>query len=148
MAEPDFNGFSAMSPKISQHAFLISAGKYKSVEEVLQNVSEDNFLIKKQKRKVKKHQGWTVPFLMPNKEEITARLRLLGCLDWVARGNLRRFTSKLHKLGGSRLLTELHVRWIQNTQVFMHLQLGWSKSELLLLPPAAPRAKSVPESCC
>lgn len=58
MAEPDFNGFSAMSLKISQHAFLISAGKYKSVEEVLQNVSEDNFLIKKhQKKKVKKHRG-------------------------------------------------------------------------------------------
>lgn len=45
MAEPDFNGFSVMSLKISQHAFLISAGKCKSVEEVLQNVSEDNFLI-------------------------------------------------------------------------------------------------------
>lgn len=49
MAEPDFNGFSAMSLKISRQAFLISAGKYKSVEEVLQNVSEDNFLIKKKK---------------------------------------------------------------------------------------------------
>lgn len=85
MAEPDFNGFSAMSLKISQHAFLISAGKYKSVEEVLQNVSEDNFLIKKhQKKKVKKHQGWTVPFLMPNKEEITASPRLSRDLDWVA----------------------------------------------------------------
>lgn len=93
MAEPDFNGFSAMSLKISQHAVLISAGKYKSVEEVLQNVSEDNFLIKKQtQKKVKKAPGgWTVPFLMPNKEEITASLRLLGCLDWVASGNLRRF---------------------------------------------------------
>lgn len=53
MAEPDFNGFSAMSLKISQHAFLISAGKYKSVEEVLQNVSEDNFLIKKHQKKKK-----------------------------------------------------------------------------------------------
>lgn len=51
MVEPDFNGFSVMSLKISQHAFLISAGKYKSVEEVLQNVSEDNFLIKKQNKK-------------------------------------------------------------------------------------------------
>lgn len=49
MAEPDFNGFSVMSLKISQHTFLISAGKYKSVEEVLQNVSEDNFLITKKK---------------------------------------------------------------------------------------------------
>lgn len=58
MAEPDFNGFSAMSLKISQHAFLISAGKYKSVEEVLQNVSEDNFLIKKhQKKKSEKAPG-------------------------------------------------------------------------------------------
>lgn len=57
MVEPDFNGFSAMSLKISQHAFLISAGKYESVEEVLQNVSEDNFLIKKQNKKVKKPPG-------------------------------------------------------------------------------------------
>lgn len=43
---------------------------------------------------------------MPNKEEITASLRLSGYLDWVPEGNLRRFTSKLHKLGGSRLLME------------------------------------------
>lgn len=57
MAEPDFNGFSAMSLKISQHAFLISAGKYKSVEEVLQNVSEDNFLIKKHQKKSEKAPG-------------------------------------------------------------------------------------------
>lgn len=57
MAKPDFNGFSAMSLKISQHAFLISAGKYKSVEEVLQNVSEDNFLIIKKKKSEKSTRG-------------------------------------------------------------------------------------------
>lgn len=43
---------------------------------------------------------------MPNKEEITASLRLSGYLDWVAEGNLLRFPSKLHKLRGSRLLME------------------------------------------
>lgn len=80
MAEPDFNGFSVMSRKISQHAFLISAGKYKSVEEVLQNVSEDNFLIKK-KKVSEQAIGWIVTFLMTNMEEITTSLRLLGYLD-------------------------------------------------------------------
>lgn len=80
MAEPDFNGFSVMSHKISQHAFLISAGKYKSVEEVLQNVSEDNFLIKKKKVR-EQATGWIITFLMTNMEEITTNLRLSGYLD-------------------------------------------------------------------
>lgn len=81
MAEPDFNGFSVMSLKISQHAFLISAGKYKSVEEVLQNVSEDNFLIKKKKKVSEQATGRIVTFLMTNREEITTNLRLSDYLD-------------------------------------------------------------------
>lgn len=80
VTEPDFNGFSVMSLKISQQVFLISAGKCKSVEEVLQNVSEDNFLIFFFK-KSEKATGRIVTFLMTNTEEITTNSRLSGYLD-------------------------------------------------------------------
>lgn len=48
---------------------------------------------------------------MTNTEEITTNSRLSGCSDQVVRGNLRRFTFKLQKFGGSRLLIKWPETW-------------------------------------
>lgn len=97
---------------------------------------------------MKKHQGWTVPFLMPNKEEITASPRLSR--DGL--GGLRELTQVLHPSYTN--LEEADYSWnglshgCEVDAKYSGFYASPTGFEQIRAAPPAPRAKSVPESCC